>query len=156
MLTAPLNREELAWAAGFFDGEGHSRLPKESPPTLKVVQCGVYAQALLERFKLAVHGLGNVYGPYKTKWQDRYTWQSTNFEEAQAVMAMLWPFLGPAKRAQMKVAFGEYKQRREVRPYGQHLAGKNAKQHVCPCGKTITGPSFYRHRKVCSVANLHR
>ena len=93
-----LNREELAWAAGFFDGEGHAGLTPNKVPVLTVANTD---EALLQRFHAAVLGLGKLYGPYsrhKKNHKDYWKWQITNFEHAQAVAALLWSFLGAYKK----------------------------------------------------------
>lgn len=101
---------ELAWAAGLFDGEGHTSFRKRS----RNVQTGgrqVYSthifdvrqidRRVLERFAAAV-GLGRVYGPYKPK-NGRPVWAFAvaNFEDVQAISAMLWKWLSPVKRQQI-------------------------------------------------------
>ena len=102
------SREDLAWAAGFFDGEG-TGYSEGSPtrrhrPTIAISQSGEAGKKTLARFQKAIGGLGKVYGPYKpsqTQKQIRYYWQARTFETTQAIMAMLWCFLGDVKRDQM-------------------------------------------------------
>ena len=97
-----MNREELAWAAGFFDGEGCFRL-----------HTGKYAQIIvnqvhpevLQRFHHAVHSLGILTGPYTPAGMNSdgsprramWTYRVTNWVGVQAVYAMLYPFLGSVK-----------------------------------------------------------
>ena len=103
-----LKREQLAWAAGFFDGEGsihsaNSKL-KKTYPNVGITQVGAHGRELLERFQNAVGGIGKIYGPYKKTiaGNPRYQWETWGFEKSQAVIAMLWEFLGPVKRAKAK------------------------------------------------------
>lgn len=58
---------EVSWAAGFFDGEGTvwSRIVPYRAVRLAVGQSAT--PELLERFRLAVGGVGNVRGPYQPK-----------------------------------------------------------------------------------------
>lgn len=114
------NKEELAWAAGFFDGEGSSMVtwdkgakgfPSEhkryASLRMSLCQAGEYAQYLLDRFKNAVNGIGFINGPYNYGKKSNLTtwhWRVHGFEHTQAVIAMLWPRLGPAKRQQAKLA----------------------------------------------------
>lgn len=125
-----IDREELAWAAGFFDGEGHTQLTKQGYVSLKVAQTGDERECL-ERFRAAV-GCGRIYGPY-TNISDgairrRYfIWQLQRFELTQAVMAALWPFLSPPKREQAAAAFRSRKPkavypRQETCRYGHDLS----------------------------------
>lgn len=104
-------REELAWAAGFFDGEGCFRLHTKGG-----TEGRYYAQTtinqihpeVLERFQKAVLGLGKIHGPDQpcgTKMDGSpksplWNYRCTNFEGTQAIYAMLSPFLGSVKREQ--------------------------------------------------------
>lgn len=96
-----MNREELAWAAGFFDGEGHMAARKWRTSQIGVGQSEV---STLVRFQRAVRGIGCVYGPYRAANSPRptYRWQIASFEGCQAVIAMLWPFLSEPKRDQAR------------------------------------------------------
>lgn len=101
-------REELAWAAGFFDGEGstyyHGRTETSSVVKLHV---GQKDRRALDRFRAAV-GIGVVYGPHKTgNHCDMYYFLVNSQEEVQAVVAMLWHWLGPVKRQQATSAFAK-------------------------------------------------
>ncbi len=109
-----INREELAWAAGLWDGEGNARVmdyPKRYMfyPMLQMAQTD---RRVLDRFQKAVGGLGNkIGGPYqsnqpnKTPW---FRWYTNNFEQAQAVMAMLYQFLSPVKQEQCLQMLKDY------------------------------------------------
>lgn len=106
------NREELAWAAGFFDGEGHTRGWKRNATATFNAHTRVgltISQAdspeLLERFQRAVGGVGVVYGPYE--YRNRrptqkafYVFSTATFEHAQHCVCCIWPWLGSIKRAQ--------------------------------------------------------
>ncbi len=95
-----INREELAWAAGFFDGEGHVGLASRGLRA-SLTQCDPRP---LHRFRAAVLGLGSISGPLRVKghdnWSPRWTWCTQNFEGVQATVAMLWTFLSEPKRDQ--------------------------------------------------------
>jgi hypothetical protein len=98
-------REELAWAAGFFDGEGCSRSKSKKYSVMTINQIDT---EVLERFHKAVLGLGKIYGPYIPSGitkageprKQMWTWRVSNWIDCQAVYAMLYPFLGTIKRAQ--------------------------------------------------------
>lgn len=98
------HREQLAWASGFYDGEGSTSLTTEGYPRMCVGQLWSNVRAL-ERFQKTI-GLGSIYGPY-----DKATMLRPNngpqgmliiqgFEKVQAAVAMLWPFLDTEKREQ--------------------------------------------------------
>lgn len=106
-------REELAWAAGFWDGEGCSGnwsfgikgYPERKPQRVCRAILGQKTSPLLTRFKEAV-GFGKVYGPYLSS-RNQMRWQVQSFEHVQAVAAILWSWLGESKRSQFRKALGK-------------------------------------------------
>jgi hypothetical protein len=111
-MAITIDREALAWAAGFFDGEGNIRYDDgrragktdRSNVTLQVQQID---PEVLHRFQRAVGGIGTVYGPYRrfdsrTGKEHSLQWQFSiqRYDQAQAAIVMLWPFLSSIKRAQ--------------------------------------------------------
>lgn len=132
----PLNHQELAWAAGFFDGEGCSRSAGYSPR----VVIGQTDPRVLQRFKEAVGGLGLIYGPYDNKrgtnrpWADRWEYAATTFESAQAVITLLWKWLSPIKREQAVRVFTRYKN--HVKTYPSRQRG----QPICRNGHDVSDP----------------
>ena len=137
-------REELAWAAGFYDGEGcttlrhHQTRPGRRPVvrlSIKQVERGP-----LDRFREAVGGIGAVYGPYlhglrqdgSRKWI--YTYSTSTWRESQAVIAMLWTFLSEPKREQAHGAFTT------MREHPKWLAWK----HVTPESKRVWKQAYQR------------
>lgn len=108
-----INREELAWAAGFFDGEGHTKVMHpvrrygNKPTTRLQLSIAQVSKETLEKFKSAVGSLGKIYGPYgpyKQNQKPYYQYTTTTYEEAQAVIAMLWHWLGSIKRNQASIS----------------------------------------------------
>ena len=96
-----LAREEMAWAGGLFEGEGSvflQRKPSGGYPTVAVEMCD---EDPVRRFHQAV-GIGEVTGPYRSKqhpeWKPKWRWRVHGFERTQAVVAMLWPYLGERRR----------------------------------------------------------
>lgn len=101
--------EELAWAAGFFDGEGHTG---QSGRALIMAIGQSSSPFTLNRFRRAV-GDGTVYGPYK-RGDTRelvYRWQTKNASVVKRVAARLLPFLSPPKRRQIREAFKSWNSR---------------------------------------------
>lgn len=110
MMTAT----ELAWAAGFFEGEGTVTLRPlrgvtHTPGDLRVAVTqngGDEARALLERFAEAVGFTGNINGPYDYagRYEDsptkkpRFTLQAYG-SRAVCVMDKLIPFMSGPKAA---------------------------------------------------------
>src|SRR6266850_604815 len=104
-----INRDEVIWAAGFFDGEGHcgtiDRAHEGSiiVPHLDITQADRY---VLDRFARAV-GVGTVQGPYQrgpAHHKPRWIYAAQSAHHVQAIIAMLWTWLSPIKRAQCAAA----------------------------------------------------
>lgn len=101
------NREELAWAAGFYEGEGYcgNRTTKyaRQPPIITLAQ--VNKEPLL-RFVRYLHG-GRLNGPYHPGGNRKpyYQLSSSNFETTQAMAAFMWPWLSSPKKKQIRKAF---------------------------------------------------
>jgi hypothetical protein len=133
-----MNRDthELAWTAGFFDGEG-STYNSTSPTGTASVRLAV-AQVdtrPLMRIRDAV-GFGSVNGPYQRKNspdQPIYYYSVTSFEHTQAFIAMLWKYLSAPKREQAIVALKAVRESDHTR----HM--KNTSP-VCKRGHPLTGP----------------
>lgn len=104
------DREELAWAAGFFDGEGYTGRVPARPGQRTGVRAivGQKYPELLHRFRAAVGDLGTIYGPRKNGKSLIYVYNVGGHEDVQALGALLWPFLGAVKRQQWKSALAEW------------------------------------------------
>lgn len=91
---------ELAWAAGFFDGEGSTSQAKStngrfySKAKLTVPQ---KHRECLDRFRKAV-GTGIIYGPLKD--YNIYHFSIQNAKGVDTVLTKLWPYLSEVKRQQ--------------------------------------------------------
>ncbi len=121
-LLQALDPLELAWAAGFFDGEGSTmahRRRRNGYLTLDVSvpqasRAGIPVPLL--RFQRAVLGLGRIDPP---RSNGTYVWRSRGFGEAQATIALLWPHIGEVKRTQaahaMQAVREQYDSRRLAR-----------------------------------------
>lgn len=112
----PYKKTELAWAAGFFDGEGCTTAhcgygAQRLAPRLRVSQNGNEGSKLLHRFKWAIK-LGKVYGPYpiaKNQNLPIYYFGITNHDEVKLAIKLLWPYLSLVKRRQYKKVVAAYK-----------------------------------------------
>lgn len=99
-----MDRFELAWAAGFFDGEGWANAVASSgrktrQPQARVNQADPNGtpEALL-RFKRAVGGLGRIGGPYvKDGRKDLYRWIVSSRGDVELLHHFLMPWLGQVK-----------------------------------------------------------
>ena len=106
---------ESAWAAGLFDGEGtfgayaSTRMrPSWRGVSMSIPQASatVIPDTLL-RFRAAV-GVGTVTGPrmVPSPWSrlPQYRWQATGRHVCTAAIRVIWPWLGPVKRAEIRAA----------------------------------------------------
>ena len=104
-----INRENLAWAAGFTDGEGCFCITRSSEGHVRgrtVFSIGQVDRQALDRFKQIV-GIGKIYGPYgpyggTQATHPHFRFDVYGFEQVQAITALLWTWLGPVKKAQAK------------------------------------------------------
>jgi hypothetical protein len=91
-------REEMAWAAGFFEGEGNF-----SRKGLAVAQVN---REPLDRLK-EITGFGTIRGPYRNRGPI-FLWEINSFELIQAFVAMVWPWLSERRREQARKALARY------------------------------------------------
>src|SRR6266404_5019609 len=105
------NREELAWSAGLFDGEGwvgYTGVSRRGGHQFSLVVNQV-DRRVLDRFAAAV-GVGHVSGPRLSARHDgyhrqpQYRYAVGSHPQVQAVCALLWTWLSPVKRAQFREA----------------------------------------------------
>lgn len=100
-----IDREALAWAAGFFEGEGSTYIGQHARRRRGYLKMsiGQKHREALDRFHAAIGGLGNVtFNPSRPA--SPYSWNAGRYEHCQAVLAMLWPFMGQVKRDQARAA----------------------------------------------------
>jgi hypothetical protein len=138
------DKEELAWAAGLFDGEGNSILREYN---VAAVNMGQSDRFVLDRFKTAIGGFGTI-GLNKngkdshgdTKWMWRY--QTARAEYVQHIMCVLWKWLSPIKKEQIRSVMTQQIKNakknnysmsenaircRDIRKYGSVHAAKKAR-----------------------------
>lgn len=99
----PLDQELLAWAAGFFDGEGTTfahadkRRPNYFQLDVSVPQaCRSGVPEVLVKFRRAMLGMGMIY----VDRHGLHKWRAGGRVGAEVALALMWPYLGPVKRAQ--------------------------------------------------------
>jgi hypothetical protein len=100
----PLDNELLAWAAGFFDGEGstiarsYSRRPGYRQLEVGVPQSGhAGVPEVLTKFRLAMLSVGHI-RPQRS--DGMWKWSVEGRLVSELVLALMWPWLGTVKRAQ--------------------------------------------------------
>lgn len=124
MMSVLVNREELAWAAGFFDGEGYIGVcwngngHLHSGKKFRSINLSI-AQSIdkdgrtayvLKRFQKVVLGLGHIAKKRDHQGNRRAAnqFQSGKFEHIQAIIALLWKYLSPTKKQQAMLALNKY------------------------------------------------
>jgi len=102
-----MDRHELAWAAGFFDGEGWAAKNKTRGVQARINQAGPHGMpAVLLKFQRVV-GVGRLKGPHvETGKQDLYWWEVTSRPDVGHVADVIGPWLCPSKRAEFERALG--------------------------------------------------
>jgi hypothetical protein len=110
-----INREELAWAAGFLDGEGnfgfYNHVTRQTKKGLRTyaalnVTAAQIERRVLDRLKKAV-GAGHVNGPYNKRRPNSkplYCFVGTSFEDCQHIIGVVWNWLSPVKQIQASKA----------------------------------------------------
>jgi hypothetical protein len=134
-----VDTHELAWAAGFFDGEGSTSAHIGRGIQLHLPQVDVRP---LQRFQLAVCGLGTLRGPYPPKGKQQRSfcvWSLTKFEHSQAVIAMLWRYLSDPKKEQMTRVVTQIKPSLDA-------AQDRFLNPVCHRGHPLTGDNLYLYQ----------
>lgn len=96
-----LQAVELAWAAGFFDGEGCITTTTQPAGTYLQLRISQTDHRPLDRFSQVV-GIGNVTGPYDVKegHQQTFYWSASGLQNTHQVLSLLWPYLSEPKREQ--------------------------------------------------------
>jgi hypothetical protein len=107
MTTFTIDREELAWAAGFFDGEGSPYFAKNVRTA--GITIGQTDREVLDRFVKSVQ-LGKVtgpYGPYGSGKKPIFYIRIVSHWQTQHIAAALWPWLGTEKKEQFVKVLSE-------------------------------------------------
>ena len=112
---------ELAWVAGFFDGEGY--IGAGGSPGRRTIEMSI-GQASIDELPetltrvARVLGVGHLRGPrmLANPWSKlpQYVWCAKSFEDVQFAVALLWTWLGPVKRAQASDALLHFRALRRV------------------------------------------
>ncbi len=101
---------ERAWAAGFFDGEGHISSLRNGTRIQMIVSQRLDGFNILTRFSKAV-GVGKLYNlPSRP---EIYRWVATSKVEVNWALSSLWPYLCEPKKLQA-INAGHREERRRV------------------------------------------
>lgn len=107
-----MDRHELAWAAGFFDGEGWANAVAQTGRRTRQPHAQINQSdnegipVALERFHRTV-GVGRIGGPERKPSRiDRYWWVASSRSDVTHVAALLDPWLGDVKQRGFQDALG--------------------------------------------------
>lgn len=112
MVSMTRTREDIAWAAGLFEGEGcfytqqnHRRHRIVTNRDLRAFCAGMVMtdEDTVRRFA-TIMGFGHcrTTRPKNPTHKQLYEWRTGSFEGFQATVAMLWPWLCQRRRARAK------------------------------------------------------
>ena len=104
---------ELAWAAGFFDGEGHISTNSDRGWLRMSLSINQIDREVLDRFNTATGNLGKVYGPYefKNSKSPQYKYQVNRMNNIKMIVQELMPFLSTVKKEQCSRALKKFEER---------------------------------------------
>jgi hypothetical protein len=108
-----MNREKLAWAGGFFSGEGSTHVHTNAYVrkdgrqrkylTMSITNTNLDA---LKQFDEATLHIGKVYIELPTKrpshYKPRYQWTAKSYPATMAIIGLLYTFLSREKKDQIK------------------------------------------------------
>lgn len=140
---------ELAWAAGFIDGEGcFGVYGPYKTCCVSAVQVDRYVLDRLHK----ILGVGNVTGPDDNGYKGVYKYQVAGFQNTQHVYCLLFPYLSPVKREQgrkclkIQIAFEQTRVRlRRKKP--EHGTISMYSNQKCKCKKCCLANYYYRRER---------
>ena len=150
-------RENIAWAAGLFEGEGcvgvygkpiGARGPRKSP-AMKITMTDL---DVLEKFQRIV-GVGKVGGPRRHKGKEHHkafwSWSCNGTEKIQALLAAFWPFL--CSRRQAKAAD-------VIREMAEIPLRASKSRNFCKHGHAYTEATTYLYdgKRKCATCDIAR
>jgi len=105
------SREDLAWAAGLFEGEGCFSTRHYSRDRSLLAKIKMSDEAVVSKFHKVIK-VGNVTGPYLAlKKKPVWIWQVGSFEGVQHTISSLWNWLGTRRRTRAKELINLYHNR---------------------------------------------
>lgn len=99
--------EEIAWAAGLYEGEGTVFAPwskRDCRYHSPKLQINMTDEDIIDRFG-AIIQVGHKYGPYPGVNKPKWYWTVYVANETKNVLDSFWPYLGARRKEQAKEAF---------------------------------------------------
>lgn len=118
----------MAWLAGLFEGEGCVFIRKsDGRAPLAQVTISMTDEDVIRK-AASVAGLGSVcgpFGPYTTPRKPLWKWQVARFEEAQAILGAMYPWLHSRRQAKIREVLGRLRDAPKPKNYGMsHACGR--------------------------------
>lgn len=129
-----MEREQLAWAAGLFEGEGCFNAHRRADGKFSVqARLAMTDEDVVRRFADVI-GVGCVYGPMARGpgRQATYDWSLGDAREVRAVITLLLPWLGSRRKAKAL----------EVAEIAATIGPKHADRTHCPQGHPYAGENL--------------
>lgn len=125
-------REDLAWAAGLFEGEGciHVSVRKSGTHVLRLALSMTDADVVNRLGTIMQLGHVNEVAKHATwqdHWKTQYRWTVDRADHIQAVLAMFWPWLGERRKEKAREALAEFRA-------GVGKGGRMSARTHCPHG----------------------
>lgn len=142
LMTSP-TPDQLAWVAGFWDGEGTVTVLKNyATPQFHVSQAGDEGKALCQRVLDWTGVAGRVHGPYlnrarpnnKPYWRVRIT----GYDKVYEITKLCWPWLSETKRKQAQMGLGAHLAYRI-----EHNVRNRRSETHCSKGHPYSGKNLY-------------
>jgi hypothetical protein len=129
-------REDIAWAAGLFEGEGTVGTQETAERIRVRFALAMTDEDVVRRFR-RILGVGHVNGPnwHKGSTKPQWRWSATKRADVAIVSDLLYPFLGERRRNALERAWHAFANQPEPRRH------KSEKTH-CPQGHPYVGQNL--------------
>jgi hypothetical protein len=143
-------REDAAWVAGLFEGEGTIVRGKHYAPAVTI---SMTDEDVVRRIG-DVLGFGTVFGPYdngprgdKPVWK----WSASTFEQTQAFIALIWPWLGGRRRQRATELLTECRQTWSYSRWATRVEETIAFQMFGKPHRDLSPEERRRYNRACSL-----
>jgi hypothetical protein len=137
-----VNREEIAWAAGLFEGEGSVYVNRIRKYRYLCVEVNMTDEDIVQRLhRLFPYGTVRQAEALRQHWKRSWHWRVHGFAGSQAFIALIWPWLGERRRATAAELLKSF--RGPVSQLAEEPVSKAAKR----LGSNPSGPTILYNRR---------
>lgn len=113
MISENWTRENLAWLAGLFEGEGNVSVREQShkgraPVPQYLIGLSSTDEDVIRR-AITIAGVGRLYGPYATGFKPIWHWKIGVRHHAMAFLFAIFPWLGSRRKGAVRRAAHMYR-----------------------------------------------